>query len=112
MAGTASARWCTLQFASGPGRAGRWHGRTPPDKAAKAAAAINAAEAAPCREIMRVGHDYDIHPMLGAADRRPQRIAHVGYLDCGMPQNGVPALVAVPNHTLRAADGSGPTLRA
>ncbi|MEU1535340.1 alpha/beta hydrolase [Streptomyces fagopyri] len=65
-------------------------------------AAIDAVGPASGREIVLVGHDYGIHPVLGAADRRPQHVARVVYLDCGMPQNGVPALAAVPDRVLRA----------
>ncbi|WP_393072957.1 alpha/beta hydrolase [Streptomyces sp. LN704] len=65
-------------------------------------AVIDAVGPAPGREIVLVGHDYGIHPVLGAADRRPQHVARVVYLDCGMPQNGVPALAAVPDRALRA----------
>ncbi|MET9762259.1 alpha/beta hydrolase [Streptomyces sp. NPDC006372] len=65
-------------------------------------AAIDAVEVTSGREIVLVGHDYGIHPVLGAADRRAERIARVVYLDCGMPQNGVPALAAVPDQALRA----------
>ncbi|MFF8798147.1 alpha/beta hydrolase [Streptomyces globisporus] len=54
------------------------------------------------REIVLVGHDYGIHPVLGAADRRAERIARIVYLDAGMPQDGVPALAAVPDQSLRA----------
>ncbi|MFF5157775.1 alpha/beta hydrolase [Streptomyces sp. NPDC000348] len=64
-------------------------------------AAIDAVDAASGREIVLVGHDYGIHPVLGAADRRPQRVARVVHLDCGLPQNGVPALAAVPDRALR-----------
>lgn len=64
-------------------------------------AAIDAVDAASGRKIVLVGHDYGIHPVLGAADRRAERIARVVYLDCGMPQNGVPALAAVPDQVLR-----------
>ncbi|PWI06910.1 alpha/beta hydrolase [Streptomyces sp. NWU339] len=63
---------------------------------------IAAIDAASGREIVLVGHEYGIHPVLGAADRRPQRVARVVYLDCGMPQNGVPALATVPDQALRA----------
>ncbi|MFE7815256.1 alpha/beta hydrolase [Streptomyces sp. NPDC057433] len=63
---------------------------------------VAAIDAALDREIVLVGHDYGIHPVLGAADRRPQRVARVVYLDCGMPQNGVPALATVPDQALRA----------
>ncbi|MGV9891820.1 alpha/beta fold hydrolase [Streptomyces sp. NPDC003395] len=65
-------------------------------------AAIDAVEPAPGHEIVLVGHDYGIHPALGAADRRPERIARVVYLDAGMPRHGVPALAAVPDQELRA----------
>ncbi|MFJ5999032.1 alpha/beta hydrolase [Streptomyces sp. NPDC092370] len=65
-------------------------------------AAIDAVDLTSGREIVLVGHDYGIHPVLGAADRRAERIARVVYLDCGMPQNGVPALAAVPDQALRA----------
>ncbi len=65
-------------------------------------AAIDAVDVASGREIVLVGHDYGIHPVLGAADRRAERVARVVYLDCGMPRNGVPALAAVPDQSLRA----------
>jgi acetyl esterase/lipase len=65
-------------------------------------AVIDAVDAVSGREIVLVGHDYGIHPVLGATDRRPQRVARVVYLDCGMPHNGVPALAAVPDQHLRA----------
>ncbi|MFJ7336289.1 alpha/beta fold hydrolase [Streptomyces sp. NPDC101116] len=64
-------------------------------------ATIDAVDAAG-RRIVLVGHDYGIHPALGAADRRAERIARVVHLDSGMPQNGVPALAAVPDQVLRA----------
>ncbi|MER5409156.1 alpha/beta hydrolase [Streptomyces sp. NPDC002769] len=65
-------------------------------------AVIDAVGVVSGREIVLVGHDYGIHPVLGAADRRPQHVARVVYLDCGMPQDGVPALAAVPDQILRA----------
>ncbi|MEV7414985.1 alpha/beta fold hydrolase [Streptomyces sp. NPDC089919] len=52
-------------------------------------------------EIVLVGHDYGIHPVIGAADRRAGRIARIVYVDAGMPQDGVPALAAVPDQELR-----------
>ncbi|MEU3660199.1 alpha/beta fold hydrolase [Streptomyces sp. NPDC032940] len=52
--------------------------------------------------IVLVGHDYGIHPALGAADRRAERIDRIVYLDSAMPQDGVPALAAVPDQSLRA----------
>ncbi|WP_331755714.1 hypothetical protein [Streptomyces sp. NBC_01643] len=33
-------------------------------------------------ELVLVGHDYAIHPVLGAADRRPERISRVVHLPC------------------------------
>ncbi|MGW2649783.1 alpha/beta hydrolase [Streptomyces sp. NPDC001393] len=65
-------------------------------------AVIDAVGAVPGRQIVLVGHEYGIHPVLGAADRRSQRVARVVYLDCGMPQNGVPALAVLPDQALRA----------
>ncbi|MFF8035783.1 alpha/beta hydrolase [Streptomyces sp. NPDC016626] len=62
-------------------------------------AAIDAVDAD--REIVLVGHDYGIHPAVGAADRRARRIARIVYLDCAMPRNGAPALAAVPDRALR-----------
>ncbi|MFC6061158.1 alpha/beta hydrolase [Streptomyces ochraceiscleroticus] len=52
-------------------------------------------------EVVLVGHCYGIHPVLGAAGRRPERIARVVYLDAGMPQDGVPALQLVPDPVVR-----------
>lgn len=72
------------------------------------------AEGGADREIVLVGHDYGIHPALGAADRRAERVARVVYLDAGMPRDGVPALAAVPDQALReqlagraGAEGAG-----
>ncbi|MFI6982258.1 alpha/beta fold hydrolase [Embleya sp. NPDC050154] len=58
-------------------------------------------EHADAREVVLVGHDYGIHPVLGAADRRPERIARVVYLDAGMPSNGDAALALVPLQGVR-----------
>ncbi|MFF6995326.1 alpha/beta fold hydrolase [Streptomyces sp. NPDC008313] len=52
-------------------------------------------------EIVLVGHDYGIHPALGAADRRADRVSRIVHLDAGMPRDGVPALAAVPDQALR-----------
>ncbi|MFJ5048342.1 alpha/beta hydrolase [Streptomyces sp. NPDC088719] len=74
---------------------------------------VVAAEA-PDREIVLVGHDYGIHPVLGAADRCAGAIARIVHLDAGMPRDGVPALAAVPDQRLRevvaelAAEGGEP----
>ncbi|MFE6184632.1 alpha/beta fold hydrolase [Streptomyces sp. NPDC056465] len=66
-------------------------------------------------EIVLVGHDYGIHPAVGAADRRSDSIARIVHLDSGLPQNGVPALAAVADQGLReaavdAAQGAGASL--
>ncbi|MFI1172719.1 alpha/beta hydrolase [Streptomyces melanogenes] len=53
------------------------------------------------RDLVLVGHDYGIHPVLGAADRRAERVERVVYVDAGMPMDGVPALAAVPDQELR-----------
>ncbi|WMX43798.1 alpha/beta hydrolase [Streptomyces roseicoloratus] len=56
--------------------------------------------------VVLVGHDYGIHPVLGAADRRPERCARVVYLDAGMPADGDPASAFVPDPSaLARADG-------
>lgn len=52
-------------------------------------------------DIVLVGHDYGIHPALGAADRRARSVARIVHLDSGMPRNGVPALATVPDQRLR-----------
>ncbi|MEV0981673.1 alpha/beta fold hydrolase [Streptomyces sp. NPDC049915] len=70
-------------------------------------AAIDAVDPVGGRKIVLVGHDYGIHPVLGAADRRPERIDRIVHLDAGMPQNGVPALAAVPDQELRARLAEG-----
>lgn len=52
-------------------------------------------------EVVLVGHCYGIHPVLGAADRRPERIARIVHLDAGMPQHGDQALTLVPDEAVR-----------
>ncbi|WP_327352612.1 alpha/beta fold hydrolase [Streptomyces sp. NBC_01304] len=67
-------------------------------------------EVPPQEQLVLVGHCYGIHPVLGAADRRPERIARVVYLDAGMPADGDPALKLVPDPTVHGllAAGTGP----
>ncbi|MFD7130900.1 alpha/beta fold hydrolase [Streptomyces sp. NPDC059894] len=74
-------------------------------------AVIDAVGAAPAgRDIVLVGHDYGVHPVLGAADRRAERVARVVCVDAGLPRDGVPALAALPDHELRARSaGHGAT---
>ncbi|CAL9342833.1 alpha/beta fold hydrolase [Streptomyces sp. enrichment culture] len=59
---------------------------------------IDGAAGAP---VVLVGHGYGIHPVLGAADRRPERTARIVHLDAGMPQDGDPALKLVPDEAVR-----------
>lgn len=51
--------------------------------------------------VVLVGHCYGIHPVLGAADRRAERVARVVYLDAGMPQDGDLPLQLVPDQAIR-----------
>lgn len=52
-------------------------------------------------EVVIVGHDYGIHPVLGAADRRPERITRIVHLDTGMPRDGDTAAQLVPDEAVR-----------
>ncbi|MEV6973202.1 alpha/beta fold hydrolase [Kitasatospora sp. NPDC093806] len=52
-------------------------------------------------QVVIVGHDYGIHPVLGAADRRPERITRIVHLDAGLPQDGDTALQQVPDEQVR-----------
>ncbi|MFF1838033.1 alpha/beta fold hydrolase [Streptomyces sp. NPDC058231] len=52
-------------------------------------------------ELVVVGHDYAIHPVLAAADRRPKRIGRIVHLDAGLPQDGDTALALVPDQEVR-----------
>ena len=49
---------------------------------------IDAIHAGAAPEVVLVGHCYGIHPALGAASRRPERIARIVHLDVGIPQDG------------------------
>ncbi|MET9993941.1 alpha/beta hydrolase [Streptomyces mutabilis] len=72
-------------------------------------AVIDSVTATTDRKIVLVGHDYGIHPALGAADRRADRVERIVYLDSAMPRDGVPPLAAVPDQSLRErlADEAG-----
>ncbi|MFF1695495.1 alpha/beta hydrolase [Streptomyces sp. NPDC058257] len=54
----------------------------------------------PAGELVLVGHDYAVHPVLGAADRRAGRVARIVYLDAGLPQDGDRALALVPDSSV------------
>ncbi|MFF0511344.1 alpha/beta fold hydrolase [Streptomyces sp. NPDC004250] len=64
-------------------------------------AVIDSVETGPDGKVVLVGHDYGIHPAVGAADRRADRVARIVHLDSGLPRDGVPALAAVPDQSLR-----------
>ncbi|TXS52043.1 alpha/beta hydrolase [Streptomyces sp. t39] len=70
---------------------------------------VRAVDALHSADVVVVGHGYGIHPVLGAADRRPGRIARVVHLDAGLPRDGDPPLVLVPDEQVRerlAADAA------
>ncbi|POX38734.1 alpha/beta hydrolase [Streptomyces sp. Ru73] len=52
-------------------------------------------------DVVLVGHCYGIHPVLGAAGHRPERVARIVYLDAGLPQDGDPPLNLIPDQALR-----------
>ncbi|MFH9725675.1 alpha/beta fold hydrolase [Streptomyces sp. NPDC017254] len=52
--------------------------------------------------VVLVGHGYGLHPVLGAADRRPERVARIVSLDTGLPEDGEPAVRSVPDPEVRA----------
>ncbi|MER8041524.1 alpha/beta hydrolase [Streptomyces sp. NPDC094032] len=66
---------------------------------------VRAVDGCAADEVVVVGHDYGIHPALGAADRRPGRVARVVYLDAGMPGDGDAALALVPEGAVAERDG-------
>ncbi|MFL4909041.1 alpha/beta fold hydrolase [Streptomyces sp. MMS24-I2-30] len=70
-------------------------------------AAIDAVDPAAGQEIVLVGHDYGVHPALGAADLRAERVARIVCVDAAPPQDGVTALAAVPDRELRARLAGG-----
>ncbi|MFD7962441.1 dienelactone hydrolase family protein [Streptomyces zaomyceticus] len=62
--------------------------------------------------VVLVGHGYGLHPVLGAADRRPERVARIVSLDTSLPEDGEAAVRSVPDPEVRArvadvAAGSG-----
>ncbi|MFD6420646.1 alpha/beta fold hydrolase [Streptomyces sp. NPDC060198] len=52
-------------------------------------------------EVVLVGHDYGILPVLGAAACRPDRVSRIVNLDAGLPQDGEPALAIEPDPAVR-----------
>ncbi|MQS13346.1 alpha/beta hydrolase [Streptomyces kaniharaensis] len=58
-------------------------------------------DAAADPELVLVGHEYGIHPVLGAADRRAGRTTRIVYLDAGLPKDGDRAVQLVPDQAAR-----------
>ncbi|WP_338702644.1 alpha/beta fold hydrolase [Streptomyces sp. Q6] len=67
---------------------------------------IDAAGSAADRDVVLVGHGYGAYPVLGAADRRAERVARIVYVDSALPNDGAPALAVVPDQELRARLGA------
>lgn len=82
------------------------------DLGAHVADVVEVVDSLQAPQVVLVGHGYGIHPVLGAADLRPGRIARVVHLDAGLPRDGDPPLVLVPDEGVRerltayAADAS------
>ncbi|MFC4035700.1 alpha/beta hydrolase [Streptomyces polygonati] len=51
--------------------------------------------------VVLVGHGLGVHPVLGAADRRPERIGRIVYLDSGLPRDGESVLDQIPDQGVR-----------
>ncbi|QNP61523.1 alpha/beta hydrolase [Streptomyces genisteinicus] len=62
---------------------------------------VRAVEELQAPQVVLVGHGYGIHPVLGAADRLPERVARIVYLDAGLPRDGDPPAVLVPDERVR-----------
>ncbi|MEU4078349.1 alpha/beta hydrolase [Streptomyces venezuelae] len=63
-------------------------------------------------QVVLVGHGYGLHPVLGAADRRPERVARIVSLDTPLPDDGEAAARSVPDPGVRErlterAEGAG-----
>ncbi|MFI7387202.1 alpha/beta fold hydrolase [Streptomyces sp. NPDC049813] len=61
------------------------------------------------RDIVLVGHDYGLHPAVGAADRRADRVARIVYVDTAPVRDGVPALAALAHQEVRERLAAGDT---
>ncbi|MFB7586922.1 alpha/beta fold hydrolase [Streptomyces sp. NPDC056169] len=53
-------------------------------------------------DVVLVGHGYGLHPVLGAADRLPERVSRVVALDTALPQDGEAPVRSVPDPEVRA----------
>ncbi|WP_428950034.1 alpha/beta hydrolase [Streptomyces sp. cg35] len=96
-----------LTDADGTGHGGPGDGVVLGTHIERVVAAIDGAGAGTGRDIVLVGHDYGVYPALGAADCRAERIDRIVYVDAAVPGDGMPALSAVPDQSLRAQLASG-----
>lgn len=71
------------------------------DLDAHTAQVLRAVEGTDAERVVLVGHCYGVHPVVAAADRRPDRVARVVLLDTPMPQDGDPPAALVPDQALR-----------
>ena len=62
---------------------------------------VRVIDAVEAPELVLVGHGYGIHPALGAADVRAERIARIVHLDAGLPQDGESVLDLLPDPAVR-----------
>ncbi|WP_418961044.1 alpha/beta hydrolase [Streptomyces tritici] len=53
-------------------------------------------------DLVLVGHDYGVHPLVGAAGLRPGRVTRLVHVDTGLVQDGAPALALVPDPSVHA----------
>ncbi|GGX09678.1 alpha/beta hydrolase [Streptomyces chryseus] len=52
-------------------------------------------------QVVLVGHGYGVHPVLGAAGLRPERVSRIVFVDAGMPQDGDTAAKLVADQAVR-----------
>ncbi|MEU8921971.1 alpha/beta fold hydrolase [Kitasatospora sp. NPDC048545] len=96
-----------LGAGSGPGRDTGWDTRwdtgrdiapdTHIDLDTHIADVLRLIDAATAPRLVLVGHDYAIHPVLGAAQQRAHRISRIVHLDTAPPQDGGTPLALVPD---------------
>lgn len=53
-------------------------------------------------QVVIAGHGAGIHPVLGVADRRPDRVGRIVHVDAGMPRDGESVLDLMPDPAARA----------
>ncbi|MFE9423927.1 alpha/beta fold hydrolase [Kitasatospora sp. NPDC006697] len=72
---------------------------------------LRAVDAEEAEQVVLVGHSYGGMPITGAADRRPERIRSLVYLDAFVPRDGESVLDIQPadwrQRILNAASGNG-----